>query len=226
MASNCEDCFDRSVTIPVGPQGPAGADGADGVCPECESLKIKNPLLINLFTSQVFHNDNFVNCLSGNVPADSLEQVGDMLIVEAWFFGNPVNPSISVDQYSVRLRVDGNNLQLHSGFSSNPNINVNGVYLKYGITLTNVINKTVRWEILEVRPSNALPLNVSPLEYSFVDNNNSIPSLIGVSSSLFTFNLTDLSTPFSIQVRGKNTTGLSNHTYLCPRLIVTLKKVS
>jgi len=221
----CADCFDRSVTIPVGPTGPAGQDGENGVCPECEAAVSKELLLVNLYNSQLFNNDTFVNCLSGTVPADSLEKEGDMIIVEAWFFGNVVNPSIGTDGYTVQLRIDGNDLYTHGTFSSDFTKNVNGTYLKYGLTLTDVTNKTLRYDVLEVRPANVLVFGTSPLEYLFMDNGTTqIPS-IGISTSLAVFNLTDLSADFTVSVRGKNTTGSNPYTYICPRLIVTLKKV-
>jgi len=116
MANNCEDCFDRSVEIPVGPAGPtgatgatgaAGANGADGANGTTELHTLWSNKNVNSTSYTTMYNSAIT------IPALTWSSVGTVLRIHLVGIGDKLNHLASdYWTYDYKIRIGGVDIPL------------------------------------------------------------------------------------------------------------------
>lgn len=220
MASNCEDCFDRAVTIPVGPTGatgatgatgPAGAngnDGADGIT-----------VLIDEFEFRTNDSNSYVSLMSGTIPANSLDKVGDALRLEFAAYGLLTDASPAT--YDFRFTLGGVTVPYTYTTDSTVSLLNNSIFGTVDLVVMNLSPFTIRVHIKELDKMGAGSSGTlflasgssgSPFRYTGMDTTSDMVGLI-----TRTVNNT-------LVLQGKNSTGSAQNTFGAVRLSVKLLK--
>lgn len=116
MANNCEDCFDRSVEIPVGPtgangstgaQGPAGTNGTNGTNGTTELITLWSNKNVNSTSYTTMYN------AATTIPALTWSSIGTVLRIHLVGIGDALNDSPSVYwNYDYKIRIGGVDIPL------------------------------------------------------------------------------------------------------------------
>jgi hypothetical protein len=121
MANNCEDCFDRSVEIPVGPtgangstgaQGPAGTNGTNGTNGTTELITLWSNKNVNSTSYTTMYNTAIT------IPALTWSSIGTVLRIHLVGIGDILNhspfPSLYWN-YDYKIRIGGVDIPLPNG---------------------------------------------------------------------------------------------------------------
>ena len=220
MASNCEDCFDRAVTIPTGPTGatgstgaagPAGADGDDGA----DGITV----LIDEFEFRTNNSSSYVSLMSGTIPANSLTKVGDALCLEFAAYGLLTDASPAT--YSFRFTLGGVTVPYTYTTDSAISLQNNGIFGTVDLVVINLSPFTIRVHIKELDKVGAGSSGTvflasgasgSPFRYTGMDTTSDMTGLItpSVNNTLI--------------LQGKNSTGSAQNMFGAVRLSVKLLK--
>lgn len=220
MSTNCEDCFDRSVEIPVGPTGATGSTGATGATGAAGAAGDDGTtVLINLFSSVTSTADVFTNLISGTIPANTLTKVGDTLRVEFAALGAFNNAPLAT--YEFKLTLGGVDLPFTYTTDSATSVNKNAIFGTIDLIVTNLSPFTLRVHIRELDKISGIQVGsvivmtgagMDSFRYSGFDPSTDV---VGLISPLVSNTLT---------LRGKNDTASALNSFTARRMFVKLLK--
>jgi hypothetical protein len=221
MANNCEDCFDRSVEIPVGPtgangstgaQGPAGTNGTNGTN--------GTQVIINSTTVGKYTASTYTNLLTGTIPANTLVAVGDVLRIEFSAHGALYNNGAT---YEFKLTLGGVDIPYTYTTDSDSTINKNAIHGTVDLIVTNLSPFTLRVYLKEAEKMVGITIGNMTL---FTTPSNGTLRYNGVD---FASDMSGLVVPTvsnTLAFVGKNSTGSALNPFGAKRLLVTLLKKS
>jgi hypothetical protein len=203
MANNCEDCFDRSVEIPVGPagvngatgaqgpQGPVGVAGTDGTS---QLVTLYPTTGVTSTTMTPLHNVQNLVSSTGN---PLFATIGDIVRIHVSTFltlqGNNTNYWVS----SIEMVVDGVVIPIPSFLGSYSPLN--GAELIIDLVATSISPLEIMVDIRDAKYGNAFYLSG---DYTFSQTAGTSSSLYSLSNTNVTYSGIDQSSNITFQING------------------------